>query len=208
MFILIVLDIIMEPALVCRVCFEDENDLNKLITPCKCKGSSKYIHHECLKIWVTRQIQEKLEGRCEVCKYLFNVEVKTVRKCDLRDSLNNRPHVFCYLFTFALILAVLAIILFVVIQKKYVEPEGNVGYFVGILAIFLIAGCCSIAILIKIVKSICFVRFYEEYSVFPYKEDEGDLNTTHILNSIYRIESCPLEAPAFRVQEMEERLRR
>ena len=36
----------------CRICYDSDNDLNNpLIYPCKCTGTSKYIHKLCLKKW-------------------------------------------------------------------------------------------------------------------------------------------------------------
>ena len=38
---------------ICRICLGEENeDENPLITICKCSGSMKYIHTECLRDWV------------------------------------------------------------------------------------------------------------------------------------------------------------
>ena len=36
----------------CRICLGDENtDEDPLLEPCKCSGTMKYIHAECLKNW-------------------------------------------------------------------------------------------------------------------------------------------------------------
>eukprot|EP00960_Hanusia_phi_P045959 757529-Hanusia_phi.AAC.1 len=36
----------------CRICFDHEdNEDNRLISPCNCTGSQKYIHTKCLKTW-------------------------------------------------------------------------------------------------------------------------------------------------------------
>lgn len=34
----------------CRICF-DENDNDELIAPCRCNGTSKYVHRKCLNKW-------------------------------------------------------------------------------------------------------------------------------------------------------------
>lgn len=41
----------------CRICL-GESDLidNRLITPCKCDGTMKYIHYRCLKEWLRSKI--------------------------------------------------------------------------------------------------------------------------------------------------------
>ena len=37
---------------VCRICLgEEEETVNPLISPCKCAGSMRFIHHQCLKTW-------------------------------------------------------------------------------------------------------------------------------------------------------------
>ena len=36
----------------CRICYENEKEnKKKLISPCACNGTSKYIHHLCLEKW-------------------------------------------------------------------------------------------------------------------------------------------------------------
>ena len=37
----------------CRICLEEhEEEKNPLITPCKCIGSVRFIHMDCLKEWL------------------------------------------------------------------------------------------------------------------------------------------------------------
>ena len=46
---------------ICRVCYgDDSTDENPLISPCKCKGSMKYIHYKCLKSWLNSKIEEDI----------------------------------------------------------------------------------------------------------------------------------------------------
>jgi NAD-dependent DNA ligase len=38
----------------CKICLggvEEESELGRLISPCKCKGTIKYVHIECLNEW-------------------------------------------------------------------------------------------------------------------------------------------------------------
>ena len=37
-----------EEVITCRICLQSQ-DLYELISPCKCAGSVKYVHKECLK---------------------------------------------------------------------------------------------------------------------------------------------------------------
>ena len=44
----------------CRVCFiEDDDENDPLISPCKCTGSVRYIHYDCLKKWLNSKIVSK-----------------------------------------------------------------------------------------------------------------------------------------------------
>ncbi|CAD8059619.1 unnamed protein product [Paramecium sonneborni] len=66
----------------CRICFSSRvSEINPLIRPCKCGGSVKYIHLECLQKWVGIQLKIK-QGEhfiqylwkrldCEICKATF-----------------------------------------------------------------------------------------------------------------------------------------
>lgn len=33
----------------CRICYEGDHEYNELIHPCKCTGSVRFVHEECLK---------------------------------------------------------------------------------------------------------------------------------------------------------------
>eukprot|EP00347_Sterkiella_histriomuscorum_P013132 403365890 len=63
----------------CRICLDDtETEENPFITPCKCSGSMKFIHLQCLREWLdSKRVSQKLEGiysyyweelACELCK--------------------------------------------------------------------------------------------------------------------------------------------
>lgn len=42
--------------MLCRICFAENNTSeNPLISVCKCAGSLKYIHLECLRTWLSRK---------------------------------------------------------------------------------------------------------------------------------------------------------
>lgn len=64
----------------CRFCFEEatEDEGGQLVAPCKCSGSQKYVHVQCLKRWQAHQRLEAASSRtpgggrqkaitCDVC---------------------------------------------------------------------------------------------------------------------------------------------
>ena len=72
----------------CRICLMEDNEVdNPLFTPCKCSGSMRFIHHQCLKTWfaskrimkqtsiVTTYFWKNLE--CELCKTPYPYETRS-----------------------------------------------------------------------------------------------------------------------------------
>ena len=65
----------------CKICHEKdyiENEIHHfLISPCKCEGTMKYIHEDCLKKWLTEKYKEvKTEIKCEICDYEYVMELE------------------------------------------------------------------------------------------------------------------------------------
>jgi hypothetical protein len=82
---------------VCRVCYDGEKDhSNPLLSHCKCDGSVKYIHLECMKLWLrskvtvqTSDVSETYHWKsleCDICKTELPLTLKYKgRKLDLFD---------------------------------------------------------------------------------------------------------------------------
>lgn len=73
----------------CRICLSEESEdpkSNPLFSPCKCAGTMKYIHLECLQEWLnSRMITKETESTktyywknldCELCKTSFPNHVR------------------------------------------------------------------------------------------------------------------------------------
>ncbi len=43
-----------QPEKFCKICFEETDNVEsgKMICPCKCTGTNKFIHEECIKKWI------------------------------------------------------------------------------------------------------------------------------------------------------------
>ena len=68
---------------ICRICYlEEENKItNPLIKPCKCSGSMKYIHYECLLHWLrTKLIMNK---RSVIDNGFFDIYKLDLIECEL-----------------------------------------------------------------------------------------------------------------------------
>ena len=51
----------------CRICLEEEVNLDLLLSPCLCNGTSKYVHHTCLRTWRYQNIHAVGFVRCMEC---------------------------------------------------------------------------------------------------------------------------------------------
>lgn len=71
----------------CRFCLCEDNEFsNPLINPCKCSGTMKYIHLDCLKNWLKNKIVSKISPflntysmrhlQCELCKSPVPIKFK------------------------------------------------------------------------------------------------------------------------------------
>ncbi|RVD91210.1 hypothetical protein TUBRATIS_23450 [Tubulinosema ratisbonensis] len=60
-----------------RICYALEDPLSNicdLISPCKCKGSMKYVHRSCLKVWRYKSKRFAEMKRCEYCLSNYTIE--------------------------------------------------------------------------------------------------------------------------------------
>jgi hypothetical protein len=52
---------------VCRICQGEGADGRLLRHPCKCTGSIKFVHQDCLQLWISSNEAASASGKCEVC---------------------------------------------------------------------------------------------------------------------------------------------
>jgi hypothetical protein len=63
----------------CRFCFDPADAAavnNPLITPCKCVGSVRYIHLQCLKQWRKATTNPDFIRRCQLCLTNYNMPLR------------------------------------------------------------------------------------------------------------------------------------
>lgn len=76
---------------ICKICHSSEEDESRFAHPCKCKGSLKYIHTECLNEWIKLTNTKK----CDICNYPFKFQKKFKI-----DTPRNLPIKYVILFIF------------------------------------------------------------------------------------------------------------
>lgn len=77
--------LVVDSSISCRYCYNDINDEDKeenpLVSLCKCKGGSRYIHYKCVKQWMNLKLNVKecqntknfyfKSFNCEICKVQY-----------------------------------------------------------------------------------------------------------------------------------------
>ncbi|OMJ85802.1 hypothetical protein SteCoe_12795 [Stentor coeruleus] len=96
---------------ICRICFDPQLENNPIISPCRCNGTMKYIHEECLKAWILSQNREIKGISCDICKTLLIMDFsyKTVISC--RNFAEECLKIFVYPFIIFLVSFVLSVVI-------------------------------------------------------------------------------------------------
>jgi len=86
----------------CYMCFDDDDsENNPLISPCKCKGDTQFVHVDCLRKWHTAETDNQIcflstvDATCSVCKSTFKSDfrLKNGRLVKLFQSSLEPPYV-------------------------------------------------------------------------------------------------------------------
>ncbi|KAK8133919.1 RING-variant domain-containing protein [Apiospora sp. TS-2023a] len=107
-----------------RIYHSEENGY--LITPCMCKGGSKYVHEGCLQGWRSAMAGTDNQFLCSICKYRYQLE---------RMTWANRLRSPVLAFALAVLIVILSIFLlgFVAdpIISLWLDPVATVGEGIG-----------------------------------------------------------------------------
>ncbi|CAK9014465.1 unnamed protein product [Durusdinium trenchii] len=57
----------------CRICFGG-SESGRLISPCLCSGSMRYVHMDCLNMWRASSANPQSSFRCDQCQYVYSVQ--------------------------------------------------------------------------------------------------------------------------------------
>jgi len=110
---------------VCKICHcgEEEGE-PRLITPCLCSGSLKFVHQDCLHRW----IKSSDIRRCELCKFTFLMQskVKPLTEWEKLDMSSLERRKLCCSITFHLV-AITCVVwsLYVLIDRTTEEIQSG-----------------------------------------------------------------------------------
>jgi len=55
----------------CRICYENETFTKKMIRPCACDGTRRFVHRKCLEDWIEYSNNECNGERCQDCQQIY-----------------------------------------------------------------------------------------------------------------------------------------
>ena len=94
----------------CRICFEKETDIpgDILISPCRCKGTSSFVHRSCLYRWRNANRGRPAWRKCMECntpyefQHSFPMEYTTLLRINSLITLYLLQYLCAVIFSFAL----------------------------------------------------------------------------------------------------------
>lgn len=131
-------------SLQCRICLSEDTREN-LIVPCKCNGTSKYIHRTCLDQWRLINPESKNFKQCNTCMFEYEMvsnippNVKKVLDKELKKCVRH-DNLFLSIISISI-----AIVIGLLIYKLFGFRLDEIFlfisyYFLTIWAIFVITG--------------------------------------------------------------------
>ncbi|OMJ79436.1 hypothetical protein SteCoe_20537 [Stentor coeruleus] len=181
----------------CRICFEHENESNPIICPCRCNGTMKYIHEECLKSWILSQSRDLNEFSCDICKAPLDMEFRfrTVFSC--KNFENECLKIVIFPFVIFLVGTVFGIVIVYtisgVINDKLSLSEKIYLSIVIITCIIMLS--TLIIVFIKSLKAGCCARKMSLWKIKPSTYHTADeRNQTMITENILKDAQSPATA--------------
>ena len=80
----------------CRICFDEGMDNDPLISPCKCKGTSAYVHKSCLSNWRNFNRDREAWNICMECHAEYIISRKYPIEKFLYDTHYKLPEIYFY----------------------------------------------------------------------------------------------------------------
>ena len=180
---------------VCRICLEStEETSNRLIHPCRCTGSVRYIHAECLKAWLASQIEDLASAHCEICKTPFEMTIKLSRSCSPREACTSGLTQCLFAPLLLAVLGMLVLIVYLLSDKYLVNASSGQqrGYTAALVGTCVVSSFVIAYLLFKALREACCSRKLVEWTIADFdmatEEEqpaatEGKISTSQEVNS-------------------------
>lgn len=179
---------------ICRVCYENESANNKLVNPCQCAGTCKYIHVKCLKTWInnsfvipidkSKEINFKFpKPQCELCewqylfKFYFNIGLPQEERCKLVKSIINY-----FILYLVFVFSCGAVLYLIITSIASLATEKKIHLIIGLVCFALLALIALMVREIKVLQSNKSKMMLQDWGFFNYEDYNDILATEQIIN--------------------------
>jgi hypothetical protein len=151
---------------------------NLLLHPCKCTGSVKYIHEDCLKTWIVSSEDQVEQGHCEVCNTSFNMKFTVASECSARKGCKESKGNCIFIPMLALVMSMLGGVVYVLVAFYLADsssPEEQ-GYAAALICICVFAAGVLSALIVHASKQSCIFSSLKNWEILNLDLDEQELS--------------------------------
>ena len=140
---------------ICRICMQGEL-AGKLITPCRCAGSIRFVHEECLKAWVLSQ--GRLSGTaCELCQTVYDMDYKIGKVCMPKALIQIREPMSVMLYSLCGVLALVSYLVYTMLGYLW-SPSTTTEqakYVCGLLGLCIFMFLVFFGVFLVVLAKLC-----------------------------------------------------
>lgn len=162
--------------LICRICYEKEIVGNTLIHPCKCTGSVKFIHEECLKTWLVSQECELDKCECELCKTPFKMNFSIVTECSASKGCKESTAICVFVPLLCVVVAMMSGIIFV-LAEFYLSKASTTeekGYAAALIFVCVFAALVLFGLVVHASKESCLFNTLSTWEILNMESEIDD----------------------------------
>lgn len=139
----------------CKICYEVENkEKGKLIKPCICSGSMKFIHEDCLKKWIEGKENYKEINVCEICKSEYKIKLDTKTVLSSSKVKKYLCKLLCCIIGLSSILVSVCISLYFIVGNFTSMSKNQMNIFIN----SIVGVCVAVVGLVTIIKCVVYSR--------------------------------------------------
>lgn len=190
-----------EPESACRICLEPETRGNELIHPCKCTGTVRFIHEECLKAWLVSQADDMDQAKCELCKTPFKMQLTLARKCTPREACSDGFTQCLFVPLLLAVLGMLILIIYLLSDKYLVNADSGEqrSYTAALVVTCVLSALVITYLLVRSMREACCSRKLKEWKILNHEIEEVTHRETKNVGEHStmqtRLELRPLDSP-------------
>lgn len=165
----------------CKICLEVKSEEAALISPCRCAGTMRYVHEECLKAWLLARQSEINDSACEVCKYVYNMQINIKQKCEFKKRAKFTAfRVVQYVFIGGMIVGLSISTSILLIALHNADGEKNDGVVIGLFVTFFMLLLMLVTLISCLTSDFKCVHLFKDWRILGIKPDRArKLNRVH-----------------------------